>query len=136
MAIKKIKYNPFNQISIYHVYDYYDEPILYSFTSETGQLYIANFIDYEEKSDTNVCAFLPVTFDKLRYLENGNISLLDLYKNPISDIAFIEKKGLKKDEFFIQKTSEIEPRCLPDKDSFIKYENSRKKQQNIGVKTG
>lgn len=136
MATKKIEHDPFKQKNIYHVYDYYDEPILYSFTSETGQFYIANFIDYEEKSDTNVWAFLPITFEKLYHLENGDISLLNLYENPVSDIIFIEKKSLKKDEFFIQKTSEIEPRCLPDKDYFLKYENSRKKQQNIGVKTG
>ena len=75
--MEKIKYTPFKQINIYHIYDYYDEPILYSFTSDTGQLYIANFIDYEEKSDTDVWAFLPVTFDKLRHLENSDISLLD-----------------------------------------------------------
>ncbi|MBI0021877.1 DUF6575 domain-containing protein [Lactobacillus sp. W8172] len=121
--MEKIKYTPFKQINIYHIYDYYDEPILYSFTSDTGQLYIANFIDYEEKSDTDVWAFLPVTFDKLRHLENSDISLLDLYKNPVSKITFIEKKNTDQDEFFIQETSEISSSCLPDEDSFIEYED-------------
>lgn len=123
MATKKINHSPFKQTNIYHIYDYYDEPILYSFTSETGQLYIANIIDYEEKSDTNVWAFLPVTFDKLCHLENGDISLLDLYKNPISEVTYIEKQNRKQNEFFIQKTSEIEPIYLPDKDSFIEFKN-------------
>lgn len=121
--MKKMKHAPFKQINIYHIYDYYDEPLLYSFTSDTGQLYIANFIDYEEESDTDVWAFLPVTFDKLRHLENSDIPLLDLYKNPVSQITFIEKINIDKDEFFIEETAKIKPSCLPDKDSFIKYED-------------
>lgn len=121
--MKKMKHDPFKKINIYHIYDYYDEPILYSFTSDTGQLYIANFIDYEEKSDTDVWAFLPVTFEKLRHLENSDISLLDLYKNPVSQFTFIEKKSTNQDDFFIEETSEINSSCLPDEDSFIEYED-------------
>ncbi|RMC55081.1 DUF6575 domain-containing protein [Lactobacillus sp. ESL0261] len=121
--MRKIKHVPFKQINIYHIYDYYDEPILYSFASETGELFVANFIDYEENSDTDVWAFLPVTFDKLRHLENSDISLLDLYKNPVSQITYIEKKNTNQDEFFIEETAKIKSSCLPDEDSFIEYED-------------
>lgn len=117
--MRKIKHVPFKQINIYHIYDYYDEPILYSFASETGELFVANFIDYEENSDTDVWAFLPVTFDKLRHLENSDISLLDLYKNPVSQITYIEKKNTDQDEFFIEETAKIKSSCLPDEDSFL-----------------
>ncbi|MDF7672180.1 hypothetical protein PT281_02610 [Lactobacillus sp. ESL0701] len=122
--MEKLNFKPFNKINIFHVYDYYDEPILYSFTTEIGSLFVANFIDYEEKDDTDVWAYLPVSYEELSKLEHKQISLLDLYRNLISEVIYIEKQGESKDVFYAESSKAINPQWLPDKDYYVSYKES------------
>lgn len=121
--MNRLSNSPIKKENIYHVYDYYDEPIVYSFLNETGSLFLAIFVDYEE-DDTETWLYLPISFKELRDIETGKRSLRNLVLKPKSAFVYIEKQSDNKSCFFVESTNCINARFLPDEDSYIKYESS------------
>jgi hypothetical protein len=118
--MNKLSTAPIKKFKIYHVYDYYDEPILYSFFNETGTLFLANFVDYDEDR-TETWLYLPVSFQELKNAESGKCSLRTLILSGESSFAYIEKQKDKISNFFIESTNNIDSSYLPEENVYIKY---------------
>lgn len=81
-----IKETDLENIKYKTVYDYYDQPI--SFTFELySKLYYANLIDYEEGTNTDIYWVNEVEEVTIRQSEEGNLTIYDLMT------------GLEEDEF-------------------------------------
>ncbi|KRL39932.1 DUF6575 domain-containing protein [Liquorilactobacillus nagelii] len=127
--MNKLSNSPIKKFKIYHVYDYYDEPILYSFLNETGALFLANFVDYDEDS-TETWLYLPVSFQELKKVESGECSLRTLILSGESSFAYIEKQKDEISNFFIESTSNIDSSYLPEENVYIEYQTDQLIESN------
>lgn len=67
-------------LNILDIYEYYDEPVLFSCISPSGQYFLAVVINYEDDSETWL--YLPMSFSRLYSLETCKLELYDAYKEP------------------------------------------------------
>lgn len=123
--MNKLDFSPIKQFKIYHVYEYYDEPIVYSFLSETGILFLANFVDYGlDESETWL--YLPISYKELSDIETSKVSLRHLIKNSSSSMAYFEKITSDSSIFYVEDVSAIDDKYLPDEDSYIEFASTKK----------
>lgn len=117
--MKKPKFTPFKEMNIIDIYDYNDMLMCYSFKDENGQLYIADFVDYEEKSDTDVWVYLPLTADKLKAFNENKISLRQIFRDLANEKAIIDKENGIDSYLTTEKVKDLNPDYLPDEDSYL-----------------
>lgn len=108
---------------LYHIYDYYDEPINYSCRNrDTKQLYLTNFPDYFSDSDTSVFLNVPVTNDELTAFEDNKLTYQELYRKVkdrtavleyVSPISYSTEEKMVKDlpDDYLCKSDEYLNRC-------------------------
>lgn len=117
--MKKPKFTPFKEMNIIDMYDYNDMPMCYSFKDENGQLYIADFVDYEEKGDIDVWVYLPLTADKLKAYNENKISLRQIFRDLADEKAIIDKENSVGSYLTTKKVKDLNPDYLPDEDSYL-----------------
>lgn len=68
-----------------HVYDWYDEPLLYSVKTISNDYYLVHkYADYDYVDDQHEIDWqiaFPITAKELTLLENNKLTLNDLYRN-------------------------------------------------------
>lgn len=129
----EVKDNFFKKTKIFHVYEYFDEPYLYSFSNETNSLFLADLVDYDEQRDMQVWIFLPISMKRLIKLEKGDLSLRDAFQKPESPQMYLTHEGVETSAHYnyicdsqIFKKNED---WLPDADYFIEYESDELEEQ-------
>lgn len=116
-----LPFDPIGTIKLHNVYEYYDEPLVFSFYSELGNLHLANLVDIEEEEDEHIWAYLPITNKELLLLESQEISLFELYKNSASTFTYILTENNNSRKYDTITMDEFPNEYLPDKDSFIRF---------------
>ena len=81
-----IKETDLENIKYKTVYDYYDQPLSFTFELDS-KLYYANLIDYEEDTNTDIYWVNGIEEVTIRKSEEGNLTIYDLMT------------GLEEDEF-------------------------------------
>tara|TARA_R110000772_G_scaffold268718_1_gene397935 strand:+ start:21714 stop:23009 length:1296 start_codon:yes stop_codon:yes gene_type:complete len=94
----------FGKLEIFHVYEYYEGPRLFSAINGVGTCYIAFWIGSNDESDEWLYA--PVTSDRLKELEQSKIKLRDVFIYP-NDLVF------KVETFFDDRVLSQVQQCLP-----------------------
>lgn len=132
--MQELKISPFGDIKINKVYDFYDEPIMYSaFSGEGNHLFFVNLVDWEEDSDTNTWMYIPISIAELRGLETKKISIHNLMKNFSSPYFFIVRENGKTITYEIGDNKfDLNEDWIADEDVFVTTElsNPNLKQQN------
>lgn len=81
----------FGAKKIYHEYQDDEQPLSYSFQSETGQFYLAKLVDYGPKTHITVCINVPVAKSELTDFENNKLTFKQLYHKIKNRTAIIEQ---------------------------------------------
>ncbi len=106
-------------LKITNVYEYFDIPCLFSCENNSGQIFIAVWID--ETENDNEWLYVPVSKVRLKQITSGNIDLRDTFLK--SEDNFVLKVTLsKQDENSQVETivcSEISEEYLPEANQFI-----------------
>lgn len=118
------------------IYDYYDQPL--SFTFELNdKFYYARLIDYEEETRTDVFWVNEVDKESIKRYEEGKLSLYDLMTG-IEDnqpIYIFTSQDLADREpitrLTIQQALEKYAQMLPDKDRVLDKDDIYYRKENI-----
>lgn len=118
-----LNYNPIGTPKIYHIYEYYEIPIVFSFYSNTGTLFLANWVDYDDEQNYNTWIYMPITYKRLLEIENGNISLRTAIENQEGEFVYKVFDYGDSEQFEMISSSSISSEYLPDEDSYVEYNN-------------
>lgn len=124
--MKKLRLDTLNNAEIYHVYDYYDEPICYSIKLN-NKYFMVFYADYQVFNQINVWLYLPVSKQILTKLEQDKFTFGEYYKTHqnASVLVRYEKVGpdinsAKGDSILCtEKLSKIYKPWLPDEDEAL-----------------
>lgn len=117
--MKQSEIKPFKDMNIIKIYNYYDMPMCYSFKDENGQLYLADFVDYEEKDNIDVWVYLPLTADKLKAYNENKISLRQIFRDLADEKAIIDKENSTGSFLTTKTVKDLNQDYLPDEDSYL-----------------
>lgn len=136
--MQELKNSPFGDIKINKVYDFYDEPIMYSaFSGEGNHLFFVNLVDWEEDSNTNIWMYIPISIVELRGIETKEKSIRNLMKNFSSPYFFIVRENGKDVTYEIgDKEDDLDEDWIADEDVFVMTELSNpnlKQQDDISI---
>jgi hypothetical protein len=70
----------------------YDGPKLFSCRNKTGQWFIAVFVD--EDGNSEIYLYMPISFDRLRAVRSGQVTLRMAFSNPEDGIAYSVRRYL------------------------------------------
>lgn len=115
----RLSFDPIGKLRIQNIYEYYDEPLVFSFYSETGALYLANLVDGDD--DVHIWTYLPITNKELLAIESQQISLFNLYKNSTSSYIYILTEKIDSKDYQTISMNSFPKEYLPDKDSFLDF---------------
>lgn len=74
------------QLDLIEVYEYYDQPVLYSCKNEKGQIFIAVCSDEEEEYE--IWLYAKVSLKRFELIRTGKISLFETFAKPESDLLY------------------------------------------------
>ena len=124
--VKKLSIDTLDNAEIYHVYDYYDEPICYSI--KLGNKYFVVFyVDYQYFNQVNVWLYLPATKNILTKLEQDKSTFGEYYKTHQNVSVLVRYEKVKQDTsnakddsiLCTEKLSKIYKPWLPDEDEAL-----------------
>jgi hypothetical protein len=109
-------------LKIIEVYEYYDIACLFSCRNNTGQIFIAVWID--ENKDNNEWLFTPVSNARFKLIESGKIDLRNAFLKSENDFVFkvILSKFEKLSDIQNIHCSKILEEWLPESDQFLRSE--------------
>jgi hypothetical protein len=110
-------------LKLIEVYEFYDQPCLFSCQNLSGQVYIALWIDSSETED--VWLYAPVSSERFYHIKNGEVDLKTIFTH--SKDAFIFEVSIPFDD---QKPttvkalacSDLSEDQLPEANQFIQTE--------------
>lgn len=102
------------------IFVYYDEPRLYICKDTNNRRYLVNWLGRFDSYDKWL--YLPINFEELSKLKDGEISLRECYENPESEDAWIVKQFRDNtlDEVSLISIKDLTEDDLPDRDSYLK----------------
>lgn len=72
-------------LKLIEVYEFYDQPCLFSCQNLSGQVYIALWIDNSETED--IWLYAPVSSERFNHIKNGEVDLKTVFTH--SEDAFV-----------------------------------------------
>ena len=72
-------------LKLIEVYEFYDQPCLFSCQNLSGQVYIALWVDSSETED--VWLYAPVSSERFNHIKNGEVDLKTVFTH--SEDAFV-----------------------------------------------
>lgn len=117
--MKKLSLSTLDNAEIYHVYDYYDEPLCYSIELDS-KYFIVFFADYY--SNESVRLYLPVSKEELTSLEKSENTMGDYYnthKNVLVMLRYDKEDTKDKPSLYTEKFSDVDRSMLPDENATI-----------------
>jgi hypothetical protein len=72
-------------LTILEIYEFYNMPVLFACQNRTGHLYLAVWIDETESED--VWLYVPLSFQRLMGLRQGELDLHTAFTQPEDDFA-------------------------------------------------
>lgn len=131
----KLEYDPIQDIKIYHIYEFYDEPIIFSFYNSVGSLFLANYIDWNEESNTWL--YLPVSLPEIKLIETGKLNLREAIINARSSFTYIVEEYFDgQTQYYTVPIKSINEEYLPSQDSFIEFSQGNSNLGEIEFITG
>ncbi len=73
-------------LTILEIYEFYNMPVLFACQNRTGHFYLAVWID--ETEDDNAWLYVPLSFQRLMGLRQGELDLHDAFVQPEDDFVF------------------------------------------------
>lgn len=120
-----LKYDPIGEKKINNIYEYYNEPLVYSFYSTLGSLFLANLVYVNDDDTIYKWTYLPVTQKELYDIEHQKLTLFELYKGSTSPIVYLYKECNEGIEYYSLLTSDLNNEYIPDADSYIDLMDTR-----------
>lgn len=74
------------------VFFYYDGPKLFTCVDNSGQQYIAVFVD--EKESAELYLYVPISNGRLQAVRTGDVSLRTVFQNPEGNTAYVVRRDL------------------------------------------
>lgn len=115
----ELPYLPFEVYQIYRIYEFYDEPLVYSFVDRKGNLYLANWADWDEETGLNTWLYLPISKVEIIKLEKQEYSQKELFDKYSDEIVYVANENEFDEKYYLSKVSELNKRWLPKEDSYI-----------------
>lgn len=122
----ELSFNPIKNIKILHIYEYYDEPITYSFYNDVGSLFLANLVDWDEEKSANIWLYIQVELNEIIKLENKELTLREITMDAMDKHSYIGIETDTKEDFFLLEPQSIDANYIPDEGSYIVFENEKK----------
>lgn len=119
--MKKLSIDTLDNAEIYHVYDYYDEPICYSIKLD-NKYFVVFYVDYQYFNKINVWLYLPVTREFLTKLEQDKFTFGEYYKtyqNASVLVRYDTSSAKGNSILYTEKLSKIYKPWLPDEDGTL-----------------
>jgi hypothetical protein len=112
--------NGLGTLFIDEIFVYYDEPRLYTCKDTNNRRYLINWLGRFE--NYNKWLYLPINFEELLKLKDGEITLREFYENPESEYVWTVKQynDDSLDEVSLISIKDLTDDDLPDKDSYLK----------------
>jgi hypothetical protein len=110
-------------LKLIEVYEFYDQPCLFSCQNLSGQVYIALWVDSSETED--IWLYAPVSSERFNHIKNGEVDLKTLFTH--SEDAFVFEVSIPFDD---QKSTMVKALAcrdltedqLPEANQFIQSE--------------
>jgi hypothetical protein len=110
-------------LKVIEVYEFYDQPCLFSCQNLSGQVYIALWVDSSETED--IWLYAPVSSERFHHIKNGEVDLKTLFTH--SEDAFVFEVSIPFDD---QKSTMVKALVcrdltedqLPEANQFIQSE--------------
>lgn len=111
---------PFHKKLMHKIYSFYEQPILYSFYDQNGDIYLVNLVDYDDDEHRDIWLYLPISKKELDKLETAKISLGQLMKELKSECFYLVEETDKLAHFQKGKTiSELDVSWFPEENVFL-----------------
>jgi hypothetical protein len=106
-------------LKIVEVYDYFDVPCLFTCINNSGQQFLAIWID--EMEDSNLWLYLPVSSHRIKLLKNREIDLRHAFLTAEDNYVFKVKVYKSEPEVSITHiiSSEINENDLPEPEEYL-----------------
>ena len=98
------------KLEIVEVYEYYDQPVLYSCKNAMGHFYLVVAADEDDQYLTWLCA--AVSTERLNRIRSGKVDLHDAFAHPES--AHVVQVKVPYDEHASVKVDFIQSNLIPD----------------------
>lgn len=113
---------PFEIKKIYNIYEYFDEPLVYTFIDKARRLFLITWVDWNDGKYTWLVK--EISYQVAIQLERKEITLREVYVNSdIPNIYILEEFSNGDKKFFLSFVDQLEESILPEKDSYIEFSN-------------
>ncbi len=129
VRMKKIENNLIGKLRIYHTYEYYDEPLIYSAVDYLDHFFFVTMADWSESKTTWL--YLPVSQSEIISLEKNITSIRDLLTHPLTKQFFVVEEAGDSLTYLQGSVKEVEPSWIPGPDSFVDFDYNGK--TNLGA---
>nr|WP_302597398.1 DUF6575 domain-containing protein [uncultured Cellulosilyticum sp.] len=121
---KRMQVDCLGNIYIDEVFEFYDEPVLFSCKNVFGNIFLTVLIDFED--DYKQWLYLPISQARLIQAKKQLIDLHDLFCQPEDDLLWkvLEVRGEKICKAQQISKNDLQEDDLPDKNTFIEIEIS------------
>lgn len=122
---KKIDTSFINEIKIRKIYEYYDQPIFYSFYNENDSLFLAHLL-LEEYSQ-EIWLYIGISHKNLLLIENMKLGIKEYFDSVKDQNCFITVSSNNdlREDYYISTLSNIDSNYLPNRDYSIKAKNDK-----------
>lgn len=112
------------KMSIIESYEYYDEPILFSCRSLTGQIYMSVWANQEE--EISYWMYVAISNERFSELRKGHIEIQKIFSEPENNLVYIFICNREKDfcNLDYKKPSEIPLDWFPNPGDFLEINGS------------
>lgn len=115
----EIPYLPFEVYQVYKVYEFYDEPLVYSFVDKKGNLYLANWADWDEENEVNTWVYFPVSKIEINELEKQKYTQKELFERSHNENVYVVTEGDTDEKYYISKVHALNGEWIPGEDSYL-----------------
>lgn len=115
-------------VYINEVYEFYDEPLLFSCKNMFEHIFLSVCIDFQK--DKKIWYYLPISQAKLILAKKKQKSLYELFKNPEGNFLWQVHEYYEKKQAEAKKilSVDLDDISLPEKNTYIEYKDSEDKK--------
>lgn len=125
-----IQYLPFEVYKVYKIYEFFDEPLVYSFVDRNGNLYLANWANWDEETNVNTWLYLPISKANLNKLEKKECTQRDIFEEYRNESVYVVNEDGTEEKFYISKVYALDKDWIPGKNSYIEDINLQEESEN------
>lgn len=108
------------KLEFFEIYEYYDQPCLFSCTNSSGQIFISVWVDSKEMEE--VWLYAPISSRKFKKLRNKEVALRNVFTDSEDAFVFevvIPSEDIDKTMVTLVPCKDIDKDYLPEENQFI-----------------